>query len=155
MTAWWSGYYGNHQLVSVSIRYLHLTAILLGGGTALFADRQVLQSLRSRTDERPAVLTVLDRAHSHVIPWMVLLGITGALMAFADTETFWASKVFWIKMSLVALLVCNGIALMILERRIHRSGITTAWNSLAFVSTLSAILWLTTLFLGTLLTVAA
>jgi uncharacterized membrane protein len=151
----WSTYYGNHQIASVSIRFLHLVALIFAGGTGLFADRQVLRAGKSGAEEREAVLVILGRGHKHVISWIVVLGITGALMAAADTATYMVSKVFWIKMSLVGLLVANGAFLLAVEQRTRKLGVTEGWPRLMMVSTISAILWLTTLFMGTLLTVAA
>ena len=155
VVAWWSSYYGNHQIASVAIRFLHLTGIIMGGGTGLFADRQVLRAAISAPAEREAVLVTLSRAHAHVISWILIVGITGALMTAADTATFLVSKVYWIKMALVGLLIANGIALFFVESRTRRLGAATEWPRLVLVSTISAVLWLTTLFLGTLLTVAA
>ena len=31
---WWSAMYTDHQAVSVTVRFLHLAGILVGGGTA-------------------------------------------------------------------------------------------------------------------------
>ncbi len=153
--AWWSSYYGNHETASVVIRFLHLTGIILGGGTGLFSDRQVLRAARAAPEEREEVLTNLSRAHAHVISWIVIIGITGLLMTFADLHTFLGSKVYWAKMILVVLLICNGSALYLVERRTSRFGAATEWASLVVVATISTILWLTILFFGVLLTVAA
>ena len=154
-TAWWSSYYGNHQLASVSVRFLHLAGIVMGGGTGLFADRQVIGAIRAGSQEREAVLSLLSRVHAHVISWIVVVGSTGVLMTAADTSTFFASKIYWFKMGMVALLVANGAALFFAERRSRRLGVEAGWPRLAAISTISATLWLVTLFLGTLLTVAA
>jgi hypothetical protein len=153
--AWWSSYYGNHQIASVSIRFLHLAGLILGGGTGLFADRQVLGAVWAGSEERVAVLATLNRAHPHVVSWILIVGVTGVLMTTADLTTFLVSKVYWIKMVLVGLLIANGIVLLLVERRTRRLGVSAGWPRLVTVSTISAILWLTTLFMGTLLTVAA
>lgn len=155
MVAWWSSYYGNHEVASVTIRFLHLAGLILGGGTGLFADRQVLQAVRADTGEREAVLGTLRRAHAHVISWILLVGLTGALMTAADTTTFLASKVYWTKMILVSLLICNGVVMIFVERSARRLGTAVVWTRLVVVSAISGFLWLATLLLGTLLTVAA
>jgi uncharacterized membrane protein len=156
LAAWWSSYYGNHQIVSVAIRFLHLAALLLGGGTGLFADRQVLGALRAGNQEREEVLATLKRVHAHVVSWIVLVGFTGLLMTAADTTTFLPSKLFWCKMTLVALLLLNGAVMILVERRARRLRATaSSWPPLAIVSAISALLWLAALFLGTWLTVAA
>lgn len=155
LISWWNSYYGNHQLVSVSIRFLHLAGLIFAGGTGLFADRQVLRAARTGSDTPEAVLANLGKTHVHVISWILVVGLTGALMTAADTATFLVSKVFWIKMGVVALLTANGSALLFLERRAARGGAAAVWPHLILISSLSAILWLAALFMGTLLTVAA
>ncbi len=97
LTSWWSSFYGQHQIVSVVIHFLHLAALVLGAGTALFADRQVLRAARLGPPEHEAVMGILHRAHPHVVPWLVVVGSTGVLMTAADTSTFLASALYWIK----------------------------------------------------------
>jgi hypothetical protein len=155
ITAWWSSYYGNHQLVSVSVRFLHLAGLVMGAGTGLFADRQVLGAVRAGSQEREAVLATLNRAHAHVVSWIIVVGSTGVLMTAADTSTFLVSKLYWIKMVMVGILIANGLAMLLAERRARQVGVSAGWPKLVAVSAISAILWLTTIFLGTLLTVAA
>jgi hypothetical protein len=155
ITDWWSGFYGNHQIVSVSIRFIHLTALILGGGTALFVDRRILRAMRADAEVRAATLDMLAKAHSLVVPWIGVLAVSGILLTAADAQTFLGSRVFWIKMLLIALLLGNGTLLLILERKLPGNADLAAWRPLGIVSTVSAVLWLITLFVGTLLTVAA
>src|SRR5690242_7371313 len=49
---WWSAYYSDHQMVSLVIRYLHLAALMVGGGTALAIDRVVLGTARRSDHDR-------------------------------------------------------------------------------------------------------
>lgn len=151
----WSSYYSNHQLVSVTIRFLHLAGLVLAGGTALYSDRQILRARRAGISVQQAVLSSLDAVHAETILGLAVLGITGLLMATADTATFLVSKLFWTKMFFVALLLGNGVFVLLAERRARRRGAAGGWPRLVVVSAISAFLWLATLFLGTLLTVAA
>ena len=155
ISTWWSSYYGNHQLASVTVRFVHLTGLILGGGTGLFADRQVLRAMRASTEEREAALGQLHGAHALVVSCLAVMAASGILMTAADTSTFLVSKLYWTKMTFVALLITNGIVMLAAERRTRRVGVSTGWTRLAAVSAVSAVLWLTLLFLGTLLTVAA
>jgi hypothetical protein len=151
----WAEYYGNHQLASVAIRFFHLTGIVLGGGAGLITDWQIMKSAFKVNADFDILLKQLSRAHYYVVPWMFVLALTGALMTAADAHSFLVSKVYWIKISLIALLVFNGIALLLLESRIRRAGIQAVWGKLTAVSSISAILWQTILFVGVYLTVAA
>jgi hypothetical protein len=151
----WSAYYESHALLSVTLRFLHMSAIVLGGGAGVWTDWQILKAAKSGTAEREAVLKLLSRSHMYVVPWMLVLVVTGALLTAADTRTFFVSKVFWVKIAMVALLVSNWVLLLILESRARQFGIKTVWSKLVLTSCLSALFWQTTLFAGTLLTVAA
>jgi uncharacterized membrane-anchored protein len=155
MVAWWSSYYGDHQWVSVTIRFLHLAGLILGGGTALFADRQVWSARKGGPGERQAVIATLNRAHLHVVSWILIVGSTGLLMTAADTATFLPSRLYWSKIVLVGILVANGGLMVLIERNADRDGVSATWPKLVAISVTSAVLWLSTLFLGTLLTVAA
>ncbi len=152
---WWSAYYGNHQAVSVTVRFIHLVALLLGGGTALFVDRRIIRARRLGETGRMEALRELHKAHRLVVPWIAVLAITGVFMTAADTDTFLVSRVYWIKMAVVALLAGNGIVLLVTERRAMRSGMAGSWPRIVTSSTVSFILWIGALLLGTLLTVAA
>lgn len=82
---WWSAYYADHQMVSLAIRYVHLAALMVGGGTALAIDRVVIGSARTRTDDRRrAAFTALRGSHRVVVPSLVLVTISGILMTAAD-----------------------------------------------------------------------
>jgi len=151
----WSSYYSDHQLLSVTIRFFHITGLVLGGGAGLWTDWRILRTAQTGTSEKEAVIKLLSRAHVYVIPWMIVLVGTGVLLTAADTAAFFVSRVFWVKISMVVLLVLNGIALLLLENRARQDGVNAVWSKLVLTSFLSALLWQTTLFAGTLLTVAA
>lgn len=150
----WADLYGNHQVVSVAVRFLHLAAILVGGGTALTVDRRCLKAARSGEPARAAALADLAAAHRVVVPALAVVAATGALMALADAETFFASRLYWSKMGLVGLLLLNGLGLLAAERAVGR-GSAEAWTRLGLVSAASLLLWLSTLLAGVVLTVAA
>jgi nitrate reductase gamma subunit len=151
----WSSYYDKHQAVSVLIRFLHLAAIVLGAGSALITDRRVLGASLRKSVNRDEVFATLRPDHLRVAVCMIVLGITGILMTAADSSTYFASKIFWVKMTLVALLLSNGAAIVLAERRIGRVGVAIGWRRLAITAGVSVLLWLTILYMGVLLTVAA
>jgi len=146
----WNSYYGNHQALSVAIRYVHLAALLVGGGTALAIDREVFVLRRSTSQVRDATIARLNSAHSLVIGSIVFIVVSGVLMAAADVETYLVSSTFWIKMALVAILLVNGAVLARAGRRTAAGG-----RRLAVVSVVSAILWLVIIYVSNWLRVAA
>jgi hypothetical protein len=153
--AWWSAVYGDHQAVSVTVRFLHLAGLVVGGGTALVADRHLLATASRDTVARTAALTMAGASHRVVVPALAVMALTGLLMATADLETFLSSRLFWIKMTIVGLLLLNGGVLVLTERAAARSAGDREWARLRTVSAASVVLWLSALLAGTWLTVGA
>lgn len=149
--AGWSNYYGNHQALSVTIRYVHFAALLVGGGTALALDRQVLRLHRAAPVVRDATFTMLNAAHAVVIVSLVSIVMSGLLMAAADVDTYLASPTFWTKMVLVTLLVVNGA---VLARAGRESAAVANRRRLAMASGLSLALWLSIVYVSNWLMVA-
>jgi hypothetical protein len=153
--AWWSSLYSDHHAVSVTVRFLHLAGLLVGGGTALAADRHLIGAMGGDAAMRQAALALAGSSHRIVVPALALMALTGVLMAAADLETFLNSRLFWTKMGIVALLLING-ALLVLSERAAAGGVgDRGWARLRLVSAASLALWLLALLAGTWLTVAA
>jgi uncharacterized membrane protein len=82
-----------------------------------------------------------------VLAGLAAVMASGVLLLGADFDTYVHSKVFWIKMGLVAMLLLNGAVLA-------RLGAVTAtvddvrWKRLAYVSAFSLALWLLTTLTG-------
>lgn len=150
----WAAFYGDHRMVSVTVRYLHLAGLVVGAGTALAADRRILGAGRSGPAARAELLPALRASHRVVVPALALVMVTGALMTASDTDTFFASRLYWSKMGLVALLLLNGLGLLAAERAAERER-PNAWRWLTLVSGASLVLWLAILFAGVWLTAAA
>ena len=146
----WNSYYGNHQALSVTIRYVHLAALVIGGGTALAIDREIFGLRKSAPHVHDATIARLNRAHTLVIASIVFIVASGFLMAGADVETYLVSPTFWTKMALVVMLLINGAVLA-------RAGRGSAGVSrrLTVASAVSAILWLVIVYVSNWLRVAA
>ena len=97
--------YSDHHAVSVTVRFLHLAGLLVGGGTALVADRHLLAAVRGDIARRQTRLALAGASHRVVVPALALMAVTGMLMAAADLETFLNSRLFWTKMLIVGLLL--------------------------------------------------
>jgi hypothetical protein len=69
-----------------------------------------------------------------------MLAVSGAAMLLADLETFWSAKAFWIKMSLVVLLLGNGLMMRHAEQ-MARTLPAKAWRQLQSTSIASLVLW--------------
>jgi uncharacterized membrane protein len=156
VASWWAVYYSDHQMVSLVVRYAHLGALMVGGGTALAIDRLVLGLARRQGhDRRRAALTALHGSHIVVVPALMVVTLSGVLMAIADWSTFAGSRIFIAKMIFVGLLIANGAALMAAERAYTKGDDANVWRRVAVASGASFLLWLLILWLGEWLTVAA
>jgi hypothetical protein len=150
--AWWAAAYGDHRLLSVSIRFLHIAGLVIGGGTAIITDRAILRGARGDAGQRAAAMESLHRSHRTVVPALVLVVASGVLLSTADLSTFFASPIYWVKLALVGVLLVNGAGLVAAERlAVGRN----EWRRLAFGSAASLTLWIVLLFVGTLLTASA
>lgn len=154
LVASWSSYYGDHQMVSVTVRYLHLASTLVSGGSALVLDRKVLRAARADAATRRAILHELRGSHRVVVPAMAAVVLSGVLLTAADVDTFLASNLYWTKIGFVSLLLMNGGFLLAAESAAERAA-GAAWGRLMVTGAASLVLWLLTLYLGTWLTVGA
>jgi len=137
----WGSFYANHAVVRTLVAFVHVGALMTGGGLAVASDRAMLTA----GDEiaRRALLQTLPRTHRLIIVSLVLIAASGLLLFTSDFETFLYSKFFWIKMGLVVLLMINGLLLWSAEGR-ALAGDRLAWDRLRLTAIVSIALWLLT-----------
>ena len=111
----WALAYSDHATLRTAIVFLHVAGLLAGGGAAIVADRQALSA-------RP--LESFRETHRLVLIGLAVVVASGTLMTAADAGTYLASRIFWLKMGLIGLLVVNGALLVRAERgvRIGKAG---------------------------------
>lgn len=143
LLASWASYYANHAAVRTLIAFVHVAALIAGGGMAITADRAMLSALRKDEAGRRLQLDALHATHRTVVFSLALIAISGLLLFGADVETYSYSRFFWIKMGLVAGLVVNGALIWGAERR-ARLGDSSAWPRLRLTALSSIVLWLLT-----------
>jgi hypothetical membrane protein len=100
---------------------------------------------------RTAHLVVLQRTHPLVVTGLALIVVSGLLQFGADVGTFVASRIFWLKMAMVVLLLVNGGLILSGERQVQR-GAPDAWARLHTTATASLILWFVITLAGVALT---
>lgn len=143
----WSSLYANHAALRTAIEFAHIGGLVAGGGCAITADLATITAARARSEARTTQLHVLARTHRIVVLGLVALFVSGALLFAADVETYWYSRIFWLKMALVALLLINGGLLLRGERQVRR-GDARAWARLHYTATVSLVLWFLTTLAG-------
>jgi uncharacterized membrane protein len=142
----WASIYANSSVTRTLLGFAHVAGLIVGGGSAIAADRGVLRAVRQTRSELSAQLTTIRNAHSIVLGSLVVVMVSGLMLAAADTETFLHAPLFWIKMALVALLLVNGACMRLAERAAAAAG--PQWKPLAITAGASLTLWLLTTLAG-------
>lgn len=161
----WRSAYSNSKVLPSIVTFAHLGALLLGGGFAVAADRATLRTRHADLTVRQRQLQDLHTVHRPVLIALAVLFVSGLLMAAADVETFFTSLVFWIKMTLVTLLLINGAILYKTEEALQRAAsmnsdaantqrqekVDNLWRRLSATSVTSLMLWTATVLAGAVL----
>jgi hypothetical protein len=143
----WNAFYSSHAAMRTVIEFVHIGGLLAGGGCAITADLATISAARDSAAAQQTELRVIKRTHELVVAGLVALFVSGALLFAADVSTYLYSRLFWLKMCLVALLLLNGFLLLSGERRV-RAGDSTAWTRLHRTAVTSLVLWFLTTLLG-------
>jgi uncharacterized membrane protein len=143
----WVSLYANHAALRTGIEFMHIGGLVAGGGCAITADLATLTVAREGPAARTTHLHLLKRTHRVVVVGLVALAMSGLLLFGADVQTFLYSRIFWLKMGLMALLLINGLLLLRGERQVERSE-AHAWARLHYTAVASLVLWLLTTLAG-------
>jgi len=150
LLALWAHFSRHTVWLSVTLTFVHLVGILLGGGLAIATDRTSMRLSPATAPDWPQELTRLASVHRWVVAGLALIFVSGFLMMLTSFEIFAVSAVFWIKMGLIALLLGNGFVRMRAETAL-RQGRATGWGQFRAASVASLVLWFVILLTGTLL----
>ena len=152
----WKSLFSDSKAVASIVTGVHLVGLLFGGGLAVAADRSTLRALRRAPADRAMALTELHAVHRPVLIALVMLFASGVALATADIENFLSSPYFYLKLTVVALLLANGAVLERTERSLRRGAVGDGaeirlWRRLRTTSRLSLFLWTCTVVAGTVL----
>jgi hypothetical protein len=136
----WGSYFANHATVRTLVTFVHVGALMGGGGAAVTADRGILAALRRGGDAPDRQLPTLHQTHRIVVGGLACITLSGLLLFASDVDTFLYSKMFWTKMSLLALLLINGAVLVSAEGRAAQ-GAAGAWRTVRVTARASLALW--------------
>jgi len=158
----WRRLYSHSTLVSTLVLFGHLGGLLAGGGLALAADRATIRLNATDDVERERHLDDLRRLRKPVGAAFVIAALSGALLFFADVEAFATSRIFWVKMTLIALLLTNAAIVLRVESALRegpaRGPLESAeaahlrlWRRRRTSAVVSVVLWLVLVLAGTAL----
>ena len=118
----WRGLYSQSPLLSTLILFGHLGGLLAAGGLTVAAERATLRLDPACDADRRRHLADLAQLRTPVWTAFGVALLSGALLFFADVEAFAASRIFWVKMLLVALLLANTGVTARLDTTLRRDG---------------------------------
>ena len=143
----WVSLYANHAALRTGIEFMHIGGLVAGGGCAITADLATITAVRDGSAARTTQLHLLKQTHRIVVLGLVALAMSGLLLFGADVQTFLYSRIFWLKMGLMVLLLINGLLLLRGERQVQR-GERHAWARLHYTAVASLVLWFLTTLAG-------
>jgi hypothetical protein len=149
----WADFYGHTKAVQAGVEFLHVGALLVGGGFAVASDRAALRALKADLEHRKFVLRGFTGIHRPVIMALSVSVASGLLMLASDVGTFLVSPVFWTKMALVLLLLSNGYVVKRTEERLNENPAPAnpLWMRFKRGAIASLSLWLATTLAGVIL----
>jgi hypothetical protein len=152
----WASFYNDSTATQALIAFGHFGGMMVAGGSAVTADRGALQACRQAGSGRLRRVDDISGAHRAVIVALAVTSISGVLMLAADLENLARSPWFWLKMSLLLLLIINGWFMTRISQHLRRdAGVSPKlWSSLRLSATASLVLWFAVLLAGTLLSIA-
>ncbi|MFI5179072.1 MAG: hypothetical protein ACHQO8_10935 [Vicinamibacterales bacterium] len=143
----WTAWYSDSAVLRTAINFAHIAGLVGGGGAAIVEDRAMLTALRKSEDVRRQRVEAQRLAHRVVLTGLAVAMFSGVLLFAADLDTYFYSRVFWLKMALVTMLVANGVMLT----RAEHAAIARhprAWTRLRRSAILSLVLWFLTTLAG-------
>jgi uncharacterized membrane protein len=143
----WTAVYSDSAALRTAVGFAHVAGLLAGGGGAVAADRATLAAWRHDAARRVEQARAFRGTHRVVVIGLVIVAISGVLLLGADLDTYLHSRVFWIKMGLVVLLLVNGGLLVRASRR-AQAGEERAWTRLRYGAMASLTLWFVITLLG-------
>ena len=139
----WAHLYADSKLIATVVTFGHIASLLMAGGLAVTADRATLRALRLAAAERGRHLEDLSGIHRLVVGGLTLSVATGLLLLASDVETFLGSRILWLKMGMICVLLGNGFAMTRAEHSLRADAAETSpsWRRLRRTALVSVGLW--------------
>jgi hypothetical protein len=156
-TAPWRSLYSNSAALEIGVVGTHVLSTLVAGGLAIGHDRGTLRAGRWSSPIREHHFAELHAVHRTIVIALSICMLSGVALFAADVKTWVVSVPFWIKMALIAMLLVNALIMTATEGALRAdSGGTAAaaWTRIRATSIVSALLWLSIVFVSVVLSLS-
>ena len=143
----WSAVYSGSPVLRTLVAFVHIAGLVGGGGAAVAADRAALKATRRGRRFTREQIDAIHSTHRVVLAGLAAVIVSGLLLFAADVSTYAPSKLFWIKMGMVVVLMINGALLVRVGRRTGLPDERTRW-ALRWTASVSLALWFLTTLAG-------
>lgn len=147
LVAGWAAFYSGSAVLRTLVSFVHVAGLVSGGGAAVAADRATLKATRRGASVTREQIGSIHNTHRIVIVGLAAVIVSGVLLFAADVPTYAPSKLFWIKMTMVALLMVNGAILVRVGRGVHTPD-EPIRRKMRWTAVVSLALWFVTTLAG-------
>jgi hypothetical protein len=144
---WWAALYSGSAVMRTFVSFFHVAGLAGGGGAAISADRATLRATRRGLPITREQIDHIHQTHRVVILGLAAVIVSGVLLFAADVPTYAPSKLFWLKMAMVAALMINGAFLVRVGRGVQMPDDKTR-RTMRWTAGLSLALWFLTTLVG-------
>src|SRR6478672_9428569 len=147
LVGWWAAFYSGSAVMRTLVSFVHIAGLVSGGGAAVAADRATLSATRRGLAVTREQIERIHHTHRIVVFGLASVIASGVLLFAADVATYAPSKLFWLKMGMVALLMMNG-AILVRVGRGRRSPDDRTRRTMRWTAGISLALWFLTTLAG-------
>jgi len=147
LVAGWAALYSGSAVLRTLVSFVHVAGLVGGGGAAVAADRATLRATRTGAAVSRQQIDSIHNVHRIVLAGLAGVIVSGLLLFAADIETYAQSRLFWIKMGMVAALMINGALLVRVGRGVQTPG-DKVRRTLRWTAAISLSLWFLTTLAG-------
>ena len=147
LVGWWAPFYSGSAVTRTLVSFVHLAGLVGGGGAAISADRATLRATRRGLAVTREQIDTIHHTHRIVILGLASVIVSGALLFAGDVTTYASSKLFWLKMVMVAALMINGAFLVRVGHGVPTPDEGTR-RTMRWTAGLSLALWFLTTLVG-------
>ena len=157
VTAPWRSLFSRSAPLEMAVVGTHVLSMLVAGGLAIAHDRGTLRADRWTSAIRQHHFAELHAVHRTVVAALTICMLSGLVLFAADVKAYVGSAPFWIKMSLIAMLLANALIMTTAEgtlRLAPAGGGAAAATRMRTTSVVSVVLWATIVLVSIVLSLS-